>query len=140
MTQTIVKNSLGSREIAEAVAQRTQKSIPAYRSFLQQNKIAGETRFDDLPYTDKESYILAHPFADDSEEIFEVFRSSGSSGNPLYWLGMKSASRSYPAAMKTFLESTFAIHEKKTLAIVDLSLSSWLGGLMFKGVCLQCEE
>ncbi|MBD2255048.1 hypothetical protein [Nostoc parmelioides] len=132
MTQKFVKTFLGSKETAKAIAQRTQRSVPAYKSFLQKNNLTGEPQFEDLPYLDKNSYILAYPFsellADDSEEAFEIFRSSGSSGNPFYWLGMKSVSQSYPAVMKTFLESTFAIHQKKTLAIVGLSLSSWMGG------------
>ena len=41
---------------------------------------------------------------------------------------MKSGNGSSPKAFKNFLEGTFAIHQKKTLAIVGYSLGSWVGG------------
>jgi len=134
VNRTFLKNSLGSKEIAAQVAKRAQRTVPAYKRFLDQHGLKGGEPFDRLPQSDKESYLLAHPFeelrADNSEEIFTIFRSSGSSGKSFYWPQL-SASGSSPAAFRSFLEGMFAVHQKKTLAIVGLSLGSWIGGDFF---------
>ncbi|TAF08670.1 MAG: hypothetical protein EAZ77_06565 [Nostocales cyanobacterium] len=135
MNRAFTKTSLGSQEIAEQVYQRAYKSVPAYEQFLTSHGLEGNEAFEKLPPTDKESYALAYPFekiiADDFEECFSIFRSSGSSGNSFYWPQLKSASQSSPDALKAYLENTFAIHKKKTLAIVGLNLGAWIGGESF---------
>jgi len=132
MNRAFIKHSLGSKVIAEEIAQRVQDGVPAYQHFLADKGLKGNEPFEQLPQTDKESYALAYPFvellADDFEQCFSIFRSSGSSGNSFYWPQLKSASKSSPTALKAYLESTFAVHEKKTLAIVGFSLGSWIGG------------
>ena len=135
MNRTFIKNSLGSKVIAEEIAQRVQDVVPAYQHFLADKGLKGNEPFEKLPQTDKESYALAYPFAellaDDFEQCFSIFRSSGSSGNSFYWPQLKSASQSSPDALKAYLENTFAVHEKKTLAIVGLNLGAWIGGESF---------
>ena len=132
MNHVFLKNTLGSKEIAENVAYRAQTVVPAYQHFIQKQGFKAGEPFERLPLTDKESYVLAYPFpellADNYEESFAIVRSSGSSGNPFYWLTLKSSNQSSTAVLKTFLESTFAVHQKKTLAIVGYSLGSWVGG------------
>ena len=139
MNKAFVKNSLGAKEIAEQVAQRAQQFVPAYKHFLETQGVKGGEAFEQLPQSDKESYALAYPFeqllADDYEECFTIFRSSGSSGHSFYWPQLKSASQSSPAALKAFLESTFAVHQKKTLAIVGLNLGAWIGGESLSWTC-----
>jgi phenylacetate-CoA ligase len=135
VNKEFLKTALGSKETAEQVAERAQRAVPAYKRFLEKHGLKGGEPFDLLPQMDKESYALAYRFAellaDDSEEIFTIFRSSGSSGNSFYWPQLKSASRSSPAALRAFLESAFAVHQKKTLAIVGLPLGGWIGGESF---------
>lgn len=132
MDNTFVRKSLGSKQLATEVAQRAQTSVPAYKQFLQTQGFNIEDEFENLPQSDKQIYARAYSWeellADDYEECFSIIRSSGSSGQKFYWPQMKSSSRSSPAALKNFLENAFAVHQKKTLAIVGLSLGSWLGG------------
>ncbi|WP_414624517.1 hypothetical protein [Calothrix sp. CCY 0018] len=132
MNNAFVRNFLGSKKLASEVAQRAQTSVPAYKKFLQKHGFNVGDPFENLPKSDKETYAKVYLWnellADDYEECFSIIRSSGSSGHKFYWPQMKSANRSSPAALKNFLENAFAIHQKKTLAIVGLSLGSWLGG------------
>ncbi|MEO0843505.1 MAG: hypothetical protein AAF063_32120 [Cyanobacteria bacterium J06643_5] len=132
MNNAFVRNFLGSKQLASEVAQRVQKSVPAYQNFLQKQQVNIEDVFENLPPLDKETYALAYPWkellADNYDECFCINRSSGSSGKPFYWPQMKSENRSSPVGFKNFLEGAFAIHRKKTLAILGYSLGSWVGG------------
>lgn len=132
MNRAFLKKTLGSKEIAESVAQRVQQVVPAYKRFLERQGLKIGEPFECLPQSDKKSYALAYPFeellAGDSEEIFAIFRSSGSSGNSCYWPQLKSDYRSSPAAVRRSFEEAFAIHQKKTLAIVGFNLGDWIGG------------
>lgn len=132
MHRTFLKNSLGLKETAEKVAWRAQQFVPAYKRFLEKHGLKGGEPFERLPQSDKKSYALAYSFEEllpkDAEEIFAIFRSSGSSGNSFYWPQLKSDYRSSPAAVRRFLEETFAIHQKKTLAINGFNLGGWIGG------------
>ena len=132
MKKAFMKKFLGSEKIAEEVAQRAQKMIPAYKLFLEDKGIKLGESYERLPQMDKESYVLAYPFdellADDYEEMLAIYSSSGSSGKPFYWPTLKSNSRSVPAGTRRLLEDWFAIDRKKTVAIVGLSLGSWIGG------------
>lgn len=132
MNKAFVRNFLGSKQLASEVAQRVQKSVPAYKKFLQKQGVNIADVFENLPQSDKDTYALAYSWeellADDYEECSNINRSSGSSGQIFYWPQMKSGNRSSPAALKNFLESTFAVHQKKTLAIMGYSLGGWIGG------------
>ena len=132
MNHTFVKKSLGSKQLASSVAQRAQTSVPAYKQFLENLGFNVWDAFECLPQSDKESYALAYSWkellADNYEECFSIVRSSGSSGQTFYWPQMKSTSGSPSSGLKIFLEDAFAVHQKKTLAIVGLSMGSWIGG------------
>ncbi|MBV8885035.1 MAG: hypothetical protein JO235_13710 [Chroococcidiopsidaceae cyanobacterium CP_BM_RX_35] len=129
------RDALGSKETAEKVVERARRVVPAYKHYLETRGFKVGEPFDQLPQSDKNFYILAYPFqellAEEREEIFTMSRSSGSSGHPCYWPQMKSHNRAAPTSLRTFLEGTFAVHQKKTLAIVGLALGSWLGGDVF---------
>ncbi|MGH8000056.1 MAG: hypothetical protein ACREPR_11640, partial [Brasilonema sp.] len=132
MNKAFVKNFLGSKQVASEVAQRAQRSVPAYKQFLEKQGFKVGDLFEHLPESDKESYVLAYSWkellADDYEECFSIVRSSGSSGQTFYWPQMKSTSRSLPTTLRIFLEDAFAVHQKQTLAIMGFNLGSWMGG------------
>ena len=117
MNNPFLKNTLGSKETAQQVAQRAQECVPAYQRFLEKHGLKVVEPFERLPQSDKESYILAYPFeellATDEQEILAIYSSSGSSGNPCYWPRLKSSSRFIPAGVRSLLEDYFAIHQKK---------------------------
>lgn len=132
---TFLKTSLGSRDLAEALASRAEKGVPAYRRLLKAQGFHPGSPFESRPLTDKGNYVTAENFTDllaeDYQETFTIFRSSGSSGQTYYWPQLKEAHRTTAAALRRFLEAGFAVHEKKTLAIVGLALGSWIGGEHF---------
>ncbi|MBW4619086.1 MAG: hypothetical protein KME17_06975 [Cyanosarcina radialis HA8281-LM2] len=126
---------LGSPRKAANIARRAYRSVPAYQHFLAARGANIRESFEKLPPVDKKSYILAYPFdrllGDDADRILALFRSSGSSGNPVCWPYLRSRNRLAVLAMRLFLERSFAIHQQKTLAIVALSLGSSIGGVQF---------
>jgi phenylacetate-CoA ligase len=66
--------------------------------------------------------------ADDYEQAYTIFRSSGSSGQSVYWPQLKSTQCGVAALMRQFLETSFGIQDRRTLAVVGLALGSWIGG------------
>ena len=131
MKQTFVRDYLGSKQVAEKLAQKAKQFVPAYKRYLERYGLKPGEPFEKLPTLDKKSYALVYPYKDllvSDEEIFTLFRSSGSSGNSFYWPQLKSTYRSSPVATRKFLEEIFSIDQKKTLAIVGFNLGGWIGG------------
>lgn len=132
--------------MALSVAHRAQTAVLGYQR-LADTVIAGEKKTDirAYPLTDKRSYIQPHTIqallSREYGDTFSIFRSSGSTGRPCYWPQLKRSHRLTTRAFQIYLESCFGIHEKRTLAIVGLSLGSWIGGdqfsFLFKQSALQ---
>lgn len=124
-------SAIGSPQEAQALAERTERTVPAYRQFLAQRGWNGGA-FSSRPPIDKASYLLPSPFdqllGGDSDQTLTIFKSSGSSGHSFYWPQLKSANRSSAEFMLGYLERTFEVHRHRTLAIVGLALGSWIGG------------
>ncbi len=127
-------SQLGSLEGAKEIAHRAAANVTAYQAHL------GALDLDTMdwhavPLTDKKTYLLKHPYkdllADNYNDCFAIFSSSGSSGRAFYWPQLRDDNQDGIARLRGFLESTFHIHEKKTLAIVGLALGSWIGGEHF---------
>ncbi|HEY8899467.1 MAG TPA: hypothetical protein VIM61_03590 [Chthoniobacterales bacterium] len=110
----------------------------AYREFLDSHGVPVGASFERLPPTDKESYLKRFPFrdlvGDDFDGTFTIFSSSGSSGHAFYWPQLKSSHASSATALRGMLEDAFAIHERRTLAVIGLALGSWIGGDFFSWV------
>ncbi|MGA1355723.1 MAG: hypothetical protein ACO35Q_03470, partial [Prochlorothrix sp.] len=117
---------LGSPWLAQHIAKRAYHNIPAYRQFLHDRHLKLPLAFQDLPPTDKSSYLIPNTFSNltggNLDRSFMLYRSSGSSGQPQYWPMLRSSNRGSHLASKWFLEQTFQIHRKKTLIIVASSL------------------
>ena len=128
----VTKPWLGWKETAWEVAERSKLEVPAFRALLQERGLSSETPFLDLPITDKQNYLIPSRQQDlqseGSQDIFTYFRSAGSTGSPLYWPQLKDDYRWATRQMRTFLERSFAIHNRKTLAIMAMALGSWVGG------------
>ena len=117
--------ALGSARAADAVARRAEKGVHAYHDLANRSK---QVR----PVLDKSDYIRSYPVSqligDDWPDTFMIFRSSGSSGSPQYWPQLKKTHRLSKWAFRLHLEHCFEIHRRKSIAIVGLSLGSWVGG------------
>ncbi|MBI3037680.1 hypothetical protein HYY75_01330 [bacterium] len=132
------RRNLGSKEIAERVAEKAENSVPAYGKFLEKYKFGRGSPFEARPIMDKASYISAHPFSEllpkNHEDIFTIFKSSGSSGHSFFWPQLKQSHRHSANLLRTFLETAFFVDQGKTLAIVGLALGSWIGGDYFSWI------
>jgi phenylacetate-CoA ligase len=132
VSPSLLHPNLGSFETAQKVAHRSSREISGYQAFLSRSHVAPDSSFEDLPLTDKPGYLKQFPLEElvgaDFEETFHIFSSSGSSGRAFYWPQLKSSHRASAERLRQLLEGTFAIHEKKTLAVVGLALGSWIGG------------
>jgi phenylacetate-CoA ligase len=130
---SVQRESIGSLARAEAIAARADATVAAYRSFQAARTPATEG-FASRPLTDKSTYIAPARFADllgdDFESTFAVIASSGSSGRSCYWPQLRVGQADAGARLAAFLESSFNVHQRRTLAIVGLSLGSWIGGDM----------
>lgn len=125
---------LGDQDGARAVAVRAARHVPALRRLLNQAGICdpAAASWGDLPQTDKRGYLLAHPFddllGDDFTATYTIFGSSGSSGQPFYWPQLRRDQGAMAARLRSLLEESFRIHERRTLVIIGLALGSWIGG------------
>jgi len=128
----LAQPSLGWLQTAEAVANRARERVRAYQSFLRNRSIPDGTHFAGLPITDKVGYLIPSPYADlladDCQEAFTIFRSSGASGRAFYWPQLRVDHRWSTRRLRGFLESTFSIDRRRTVAVVALALGSWVGG------------
>ena len=97
--------------------------------------VPAEVPFENLPLTDKATYLKVSVFkellGDDFADTFTVFSSSGSSGHAFYWPQLKASHRASAAQFGQFLESAYDVHQRRTLVIVSLALGSWIGGDFF---------
>jgi phenylacetate-CoA ligase len=129
-SERFILSSLGWRRLAERIARRAERRVPAYQEFIAQGQ--KPCAFMDRPLTSKDTYILRFPtsqlLADNHHEVFAIFRSSGASGGALYWPCLRRYDRYAAWGTRRYLESCFAIQHKRTLAIVADSLGSWVGG------------
>lgn len=114
--------AVGSRRMAERIADRAKRTVTAYRDLDQ----AATTT------TDKAAHIERHAMqdrqGDDWRDTFAIFRSSGSTGSAQYWPQLKRSHARSKWALRLYLEHCFELHRHSTVAIVGLSLGSWVGG------------
>jgi phenylacetate-CoA ligase len=135
MKESLLRKSIGSREIAENVAHRARAQASAYQKFLEAHQVGDSALFEDLPTTDKATYLKTFAFedlvGDDFADTFTIFGSSGSSGQPFYWPQIKGSHRSSVARFGHYIENAYGVHQRRTLVIVGLALGSWIGGDFF---------
>jgi phenylacetate-CoA ligase len=116
----------------QAIATRAIQTVPAYKAFLEANGCPPDQPFEQLPPTDKDTYLRRYPFEElvggDFDQTFTIFSSSGSSGHAFYWPQLKTGHATAAASLRGLLEGAFAIEQKRTLAIIGLALGSWIGG------------
>lgn len=132
MPVDLTKHALGWRETGDEVLARSRKHVPAYQAFLDAHGLTGEVCFTDVPLTDKNNYLLLSDYGDllanDCEEAFAIFSSSGSGGHAFYWPQLKEDYRWSCRRMRVFLETSFQINRYSTLVVVAMAMGSWIGG------------
>ena len=117
---------------------KTTKFVPAYKKFIQKNKI-NPTKvktfkdFTKIPYIDKKNYLRKYPLDEliwhgNKKNIPMISMSSGSSGKPFYW--PRSIFQEYETSLthEIFLNEFFNVDRNKTLVIVAYSMGMYVAG------------
>lgn len=131
--------SVESHEHILGLFRRTAATVPAYRAFLAEHRIApGDITdyadFQRLPPTTKANYHHRYPLPDrcrdgDLSGCDLIAVSSGSTGAPTYW---PRAAADEAAAVRRFesvLVDGFGADKRRTLAVICFPLGTWVGGV-----------
>lgn len=116
------------------------KRVPAYKDFLQKNKIQPEKiktweDFQSVPIIDKKNYLKQYPLEqlcwDGSLKKPLVFTStSGSTGEPFYFPRSENIDWQSSLAHELFLKQSLEYNKQSTLVIVCFGMGVWIGGLI----------
>ena len=116
--------------------QNVANTVPAYQAFLQENKINPEsiktfTDFQSLPLLTKKNYIQKYPIQDlcregKIESCDFIAVSSGSTGNPTFWLRFISDEYEIATRFEQIFHDSFNADQKKHLSS-SLFYSWYLG-------------
>lgn len=123
---------LGAPDTAWEILRRAGETVPAYRRHLDCHGLGEGRGPEAYPLTDKSGYLRQYPYrdllGDDSNDSFTIFASSGSSGASFFWPQLRSRHQQVIPRLQQFLEASFDIRNRRTMAIVGLALGSWIGG------------
>lgn len=132
--------STKAQNVAYRIFFLAKKYVKAYRSFLKKSGFTkqiqrmNQTKWKQVPITDKLNYITQYPLSDLAPQIAGHTRSqmislsSGSSGNAYFW--PREAWQEIEGAMlhEQILTELFHIERHKTLVVVLFSMGSYLAG------------
>jgi phenylacetate-CoA ligase len=118
--------------------QAAAKRVPAYKKFLAEHHIRPSSikTADDLarvPFVDKENYLRKYPLHElawDGEigQASMISRSSGSSGQPFYWLSNEQQRDEVGQFYDLVFSLMFDMKRKNTLVIIAYGMGSWVAG------------
>ena len=114
--------------------------VPAYKSFLKENKIVPEKiktiqDFKSIPTIDKNNYLKKYPLeklcwdGKFKNKQWVISATSGSTGDPFYFPREKFQDLQYATTAELYLRTNFDIHNKSTLYIDAFGMGVWIGGL-----------
>lgn len=116
------------------------KKVPAYGKFLKANKIDPNkirniNDFKNIPLVNKKNYLRYYPFPElcwngNPGGMDMISVSSGSTGEPLYWLRGEEQEREAALTLESLYTDSFEIDRKSTLFIVSLAMGIWIGGTL----------
>lgn len=120
--------------------QQMSKRVPAYKDWLQKNKIDPKkiktiSDFKQVPTIDKKNYLQNYSPRELSwDGIFKtkqwvISTTSGSTGEPFYFPRTKEQDEQYALTAEIYLLTNFNIDKKSTLYIVGFPMGAWIGGL-----------
>ncbi|MBE0650515.1 MAG: phenylacetate--CoA ligase [Bacteroidales bacterium] len=115
--------------------QDVRKTVPGYEKFLSEHGITEVKDWEDIPFCDKQNYLLTYPIRELIREntfnkCFLIGASSGfSKSGSVLWLKQSEDEEAYIEAVKQLLIDDYSIDKKSTLIIVSLALGTWIGGM-----------
>ncbi len=114
--------------------------VPAYKDFLKKNKIKSEkiktiADFSLIPPVDKKNYLTAYPIEKlcwngDISSAEMISLSSGSSGEPFFWLRRTKQEVETMLTHELFMLDSFKIDKRSTLCVVSFSMGMWVAGTL----------
>ncbi len=114
--------------------------IPAYKDFLKKNKInpakiKNIADFSSVPTVNKKNYLTAYPieklcWGGDISSAEMISLSSGSSGEPFFWLRRRQQEEETSLNHELFLVDSFEIDKYSTLFVVSFSMGVWVAGTL----------
>lgn len=126
-------------------------SVPAYKDFLKQSnkaniKLESFSDFEDkVPIIDKKSYLSKYRIDQvcktDVAKNLTMVSSSGSTGEPLYFMLPREDLELMPAGVAAFFDYFWDLCDpnKKVLIVFSLALGMWMGGttgiFIYKALC-----
>lgn len=116
------------------------KRVPAYKDFLACHgidplTITREEDLEKVPSINKDNYLRKYPYdqlcwdGDFQGKSWDIFSTSGSTGDPFYFLYGPKQVEQYAALAELFLRNNFSIHKKSTLVVNCFPMGIWIGGL-----------
>lgn len=112
--------------------------VPAYKRFLAEHHIRPSSiqtieDFKRVPHVDKENYLRKYPLHEltwDGEigQASMINRSSGSSGQPFYWLSNEQQRNEVGEFYDLVFSLMFDMRRKNTLVIIAYGMGSWVAG------------
>lgn len=127
-------------KMALSIFHEAARRVPAYKDFLKVNKVNPAkirtiSGFSLLPVIDKNNYLKKYPFESlcwdgDPAGMDMISLSSGSSGEPFFWLRGKEQERETALIHELFLVDSFKIDKIPTLFIVSFAMGMWVAGTL----------
>lgn len=125
--------------------QRVVATVPAYRSFLQQQEIDPATiqtfaAFQQLPLITKENYLKQYPLAQlcrqgELAACDFIAVSSGSTGQPTFWARSLTDEFQIATRFEQIFYDSFYADRRRTLAVVCFAMGTWVGGMFTASCC-----
>lgn len=113
--------------------------VPAYKDFLKKNKILPEKiksmdDFHNIPIINKKNYIQKYPLEslcwDGFDNRLTFTATSGSTGQPSYFVRNESLDWQYSISIQRYLENSSTSIKEPTLVIICFGMGIWIGGLI----------
>jgi phenylacetate-CoA ligase len=121
----------------------TARRVPAYKDFLKKNqinpdKIVTWADFWEVPIVNKENYLRQYPLNklcwDGLMQKPLIFASSsGSSGEPFYWMRSEKLDWEYSVMLECFIKQGSWGEQKPILALICFGLGVWVSGFITYG-------
>ncbi len=123
-----------SSKRAKVVFEHAKEKTPGYQKFLKYKKYNSNTKWENIPHTDKSNYIKKYSLRERClngklPENGEVYESSGSSGKPTLWVQNKAEEEVLFSEMA--FEYHYLFQSKPTVIISTWITGPWITGNKF---------
>ncbi len=118
-----------------AFFQDVKENVEAYQDFLRKQGATDIKKWEDIPLTTKQTYLLNYPIEKavrkgNVDKCSLIGASSGfSKTGSVYWLKGPEDEERYLGIIEETLKALYGIDERKTLIVTAAALGMWFGGM-----------